>query len=144
MTDTFSKQQRHEAMSKIRSKDTEIEIQVRHWLYHHGIRYRKNCKDIAGTPDIAIKKYKTAIFIHGCFWHGHENCKNFRYPKTNPEFWRKKIESNVLRDSNSINLLTKSGWNVYVLWECQISSDFDKTMSNLLADIMKTMRERQA
>jgi DNA mismatch endonuclease (patch repair protein) len=92
MTDTFSKEKRHEVMSKIRGKDTKIEIKVRHWLYHHGIRYRKNCKDIAGKPDIAIKKYKIAIFIHGCFWHGHENCKYYRLPKSNTEFWKDKLK----------------------------------------------------
>ncbi|MDP3058513.1 MAG: very short patch repair endonuclease [bacterium] len=95
MTDTFSKEKRHEIMSKIRSKDTKIEIKVRHWLYQHGVRYRKNCNDIVGKPDIAIKKYKIAIFVHGCFWHGHENCKYYRLPKSNQEYWQDKLEKTL-------------------------------------------------
>lgn len=142
MADTFSKEKRHEVMSKIRSKDTKIEIQVRHWLYHHGIRYRKNCKDIPGKPDIAIKKYKIAIFVHGCFWHGHELCTNFCIPKSNVDFWRKKIETNRARDQKNINELTRLGWNVFVLWECQIESMFEETMENLLNQIAKIISSK--
>lgn len=135
MTDTFSKQKRHEVMSKIRSKDTKIEIQVRHWLYHHGIRYRKNCRDIPGKPDIAIKKYKIAIFVHGCFWHGHENCKYYRLPKSNVEYWQDKIRKNIDRDSNNVESLKRSGWNVFVVWECQVKSNFEAVMLDLLQEI---------
>lgn len=135
MTDTFSKEKRHEVMSKIRSKDTKIEIKVRHWLYHHGIRYRKNCKDIAGKPDIAIKKYKIAIFIHGCFWHGHENCKYYRLPKSNVDYWQNKIKKNIDRDLKNIDSLKRNGWNVFVIWECQLKKDFDKVMGELLLEI---------
>lgn len=137
MTDTFSKEKRHEVMSKIRSKDTKIEIKVRHWLYHHGIRYRKNCKDIAGKPDIAIKKYKIAIFIHGCFWHGHENCKLHHIPKSNVVYWQDKITKNVKRDQANLKKLHELGWNVYVIWECQVESDFDSTMETLLKEIFE-------
>lgn len=136
MTDTFSKEKRHEVMSKIRGKDTKIEIKVRHWLYHHGIRYRKNCKDIAGKPDIAIKKYKIAIFIHGCFWHGHENCKYYRLPKSNVEYWEDKIEKNKNRDREIIENLQSMGWNVFVVWECQVKSNFESVMESLLNEIL--------
>ena len=94
MADTFSKEKRHEIMSKVKSKDTKIEIKVRKWLYGHGVRYRKNCKNILGKPDISIKKYKIAIFVHGCFWHGHTGCPNFRLPKSNTIYWKNKIKKN--------------------------------------------------
>ena len=139
MVDIFSKDKRHDIMSKIKGKDTKIEIKVRHWLFHKGIRYRKNCKNILGRPDIAIKKYKIAIFIHGCFWHGHENCKLYRLPKSNTEFWKTKIEGNIHRDCNHIKLLKGSGWNVYVLWECQIKEDFEKTMNTLFDSLCQAM-----
>lgn len=141
MVDIFSKEKRHDVMSKIKGKDTQIEMKVRHWLFHKGIRYRKNCKDIIGKPDIAIKKYKIAIFVHGCFWHGHENCKLYRLPESNREFWKTKIEANIFRDCNNIGLLKESGWNVYVLWECQIKSDFEKNMCTLF-DSLCQAREK--
>lgn len=122
-------------MSKIRSKDTKIEIKVRHWLYHHGIRYRKNCKTIVGKPDIAIKKYKIAIFVNGCFWHGHDKCNKSRLPKSNLVFWKGKLETNKERDRANIETLEQMGWNVFVLWECQINSDFETVMTDLLDKI---------
>lgn len=137
MADCFSPQKRHEVMSKIRSKDTKIEIKVRQWLYHNGIRYRKNCKEIVGKPDIAIKKYKIAIFVHGCFWHGHENCKHAHLPKSNVEYWKEKIEKNKSRDLANWQGLKHMGWNAFVVWECQLKSDFEATMQNLLLDIIK-------
>jgi len=142
MADRISKEKRHEIMSKIRGKDTKIEIKVRHWLYHHGIRYRKNCKDIAGKPDVAIKKYKIAIFIHGCFWHGHETCKLFRLPKTNTEFWEDKISKNIERDKRNIEKLHKLGWNVFVIWECQLNTDFEHTMTILQDEILTIIKNQ--
>lgn len=142
MADTISKEKRHEVMSKIRSKDTQIEIKVRHWLYQHGIRYRKNCKDIPGRPDIAIKKYKIAIFIHGCFWHGHENCKISHVPKTRVEYWQAKINKNIHRDQSIIHKLHNLGWSTFVIWECQIESDFEVTMDNLLKDILAIIEKQ--
>jgi len=123
-------------MSKIRGEDTKIEIQVRHWLYHHGIRYRKNYDKIAGKPDIALTKYGIAIFIHGCFWHGHENCKLFRLPKTRVEFWRDKINKNKVRDQKNHEDSMKAGWWVFIIWECQIKTDFDGTMKTLFDNIL--------
>ena len=135
MADCFSIQKRSEIMSKIRSKDTKIEIKVRHWLYHHGIRYRKNCKTIVGKPDIAIKKYKIAIFVNGCFWHGHDECNKSRLPKSNLVFWKGKLETNKERDRANIETLEQMGWNVFVLWECQINSDFETVIPDLLDKI---------
>lgn len=135
MSDSLSKEKRSEVMSKIKNKDTKIEIQVRHWLYNQDIRYRKNCKSIVGNPDIAIRKYKIAIFVHGCFWHGHENCRNFRMPKSNIAYWENKIKKNIDRDLYNIEHLKKNGWNVFVIWDCQLKKDFNKTMSELLLEI---------
>ena len=136
MTDTISKEKRSETMSKIRGKDTKIEIQVRHWLHHHGIRYRKHCKDIAGSPDISIKKHKIAIFVHGCFWHGHEYCEISHIPKTRVEYWKNKIEKNKTRDRVNFEILINTGWHVFVVWECQLKFDFDRAMKNLLDNIL--------
>ena len=140
MVDIFSKEKRHDVMSKIKGKDTKIEMKVRHWLFHKGIRYRKTCKDIVGKPDIAIKKYKIAIFVHGCFWHGHDSCKYFRLPKSNHEYWQKKIENNKSRDFDNLEKLQRMGWNVFVVWECQIKSNFESTMGILLNEITKIMK----
>jgi len=143
MADTVSKEKRHEVMSKIRSKDTKIEIKVRHWLYHHGIRYRKNCKDIVGNPDIAIQKYKIAIFVHGCFWHGHEDCKIQHIPKSNVDFWENKIRKNIARDKENIEKLHILGWNVFMIWECQINSNFEFLMENLLKEILAIIENQK-
>lgn len=141
MVDTISKEKRHEVMSKIRSKDTKIEIKVRHWLYHHGIRYRKNCMDIPGKPDVAIKKYKIAIFLHGCFWHGHENCKLFKLPKSNTEFWEDKIDKNIIRDQKITEELQKNGWHVFILWECALNTNFEQVMESIYEKIMEIKGE---
>ncbi|MFA6308642.1 MAG: very short patch repair endonuclease [Clostridia bacterium] len=139
--DTFSKEKRHEIMSKIRGKDTKIEIKVRHWLYNNGIRYRKNCKNIAGKPDIAIKKYKIAIFVQGCFWHSHENCKYSRLPKSNLEYWEEKLNRNIARDSENTEALQRKGWHVFFVWECQVNSNFESSMMNLRYEILKIKKD---
>ena len=131
MADCFSKQKRREVMSKIKSKDTQIEIKVRHWLYHRGIRYRKNCNTIVGKPDIAIQKYKIAIFVHGCFWHAHEGCKYYRDPKSNAEYWIPKIQRNVERDKQAVRELTSMGWKVEIVWECELKKDAERRLDEL-------------
>lgn len=109
-------------MSKIRGKDTKPEIIVRKFLFSKGFRYRINDKRYPGTPDIILPKYQTIIFVNGCFWHGHENCKAAILPNTNTESWKKKISDNIARDKNNIQKLEKDGWKVITIWQCEIKS----------------------
>jgi len=118
--DIFTPEKRSEIMSKIRAKNTKPEILVRKFLYSKGFRYRLNVANLPGRPDIVINKYQIAIFIHGCFWHGHKNCKLFKYPKTNSEFWKAKIKSNRIRDLKNYNKLEHKNWNVIVIWGCEL------------------------
>lgn len=131
MPDKVTKKKRSEIMSHIRSKDTTIEISVRKWLYAKGLRYRKNTKSILGTPDLSIKKYKIAIFVNGCFWHGHENCKHFKLPQSNVEFWKEKIDRNIERDLKIVSSLENDGWLVILIWECELKKDFDGIMTKV-------------
>lgn len=105
-------------MSHVKSKDTKPELIVRQYLYSRGYRYRKNLRALPGTPDIVLKKYRVAIFIHGCFWHGHET--HLRMPKSNSEYWEKKIHRNRERDEENKELLRRLGWSVMTVWECQL------------------------
>lgn len=113
-------QQRHYCMSRIHGKATKPELMVRHWLWNHGYRYRLNVKSVPGKPDIVLRKYRTAIFVNGCFWHGHERCTLYKLPKSNTEFWISKIEHNKERDLKEYNVLYEAGWHVIVIWECQL------------------------
>ncbi len=121
MTDIFSKQKRSKIMSKISGKETKPEILVRKFLFSHGFRYRKNDKRYPGKPDIVLPKYKTIIFIHGCFWHGH-NCPAGKLPETNKSFWTKKIFGNIERDKRNKQELKKLGWNVITIWQCELKN----------------------
>ena len=114
-------------MSRIKGKDTSIEIKVRKRLFQDGFRYRKNVKELPGKPDIVLPKYKTVVFIHGCFWHRH-GCKEFHIPKTNPDFWNEKFQRNVTNDKKHYAELKESGWNVIIIWECEIEKRFDETI----------------
>ncbi|MDO5095340.1 MAG: very short patch repair endonuclease [Peptostreptococcaceae bacterium] len=111
---------RSENMSRVKSKNTQPEIYLRKILWKKGFRYRLNYKSLPGKPDIYISKYKTAIFINGCFWHMHENCKYSSIPKNNHEFWKKKLESNVERDKKNYKELANLGIKVIVVWTCEI------------------------
>jgi DNA mismatch endonuclease, patch repair protein len=113
----------HKIMSAIRSSDTKPEVLVRKYLFSKGIRYRKNDKRYPGHPDIVIPKYKSIVFVHGCFWHHHDCCKNFRMPKANQEYWIPKLERNRERDKCNIKSLSKSGWNVIIVWACELKTD---------------------
>ena len=125
-------QQRHYCMSRIRSKATKPELSVRHWLWSHNYRYRLNVKSVPGKPDIVLRKYRTAIFVNGCFWHGHEGCSKYIVPKSNREFWISKIERNRERDRKEYNALNEAGWQVAVIWECQLKkSVIDETMRSV-------------
>jgi len=133
MTDRITKEQRSKNMSHIRSKDTSIELKVRKYLFSLGYRYRVNYKELPGKPDIVFTKKKIAIFIHGCYWHGH-NC-NSRYAhvsKSNTDYWNTKIQRNQERDKRNIEQLGKDGWKVIVLWECEIKENFGSIQGNLI------------
>ena len=118
--DVHSKEVRSYNMSCIKGKGTKPEEMVRKYLFSHGFRYRKNDKRLPGTPDIVLPKYKTVIFVNGCFWHGHEGCKYFVWPKNNAEFWKAKILQNIERDKRDFERLENAGWKVIVVWECQL------------------------
>ena len=133
MTDHLSPEQRHLVMSHIRSRNTKPELKVRQWLWQHGYRYRLNVKSVPGKPDIVMRKYRTAIFVNGCFWHGHQaefrveslelrvkDSKCCKIPETNREFWVKKIRRNQERDQQNYQLLRDNGWQVITVWECQL------------------------
>ena len=148
MTDTMTAEQRHRCMSHIRSRDTKPELKVRRWLWHHGYRYRLNVKSVPGKPDIVMRPYRTAIFVNGCFWHGHnvqfstaliensklksekvaelgaaliENSACCKIPQSNRAFWVAKIRRNQERDQRHYQLLQENGWQVIVVWECQLT-----------------------
>ena len=122
MADIKTKESRSYNMSKITGKDTKPEEIVRKYLFSRGFRYRKNDRKLPGTPDLVLPKYRTVIFVNGCFWHGHKGCKYFVWPKSNAEFWRKKIETNIARDRRNEIQLKNMGWNVLVVWECELRS----------------------
>lgn len=119
-------------MSRIKGKNTKPEEIVRKYLFSKGFRYRKNDKRLPGTPDIVLPKYKTVIFVNGCFWHGHEACRYFVWPKDNADFWKKKIEDNISRDKNVIEMLKRQNWAVIVVWECELKK---QTLSRTLQKI---------
>lgn len=135
MTDNISKERRSFVMSRVRSRDTKPEKIVRSVLFSMGFRFRLCQKNLPGKPDIVLKKYKTVIFVHGCFWHGHENCKNARIPKSNIDFWKGKIERNKQRFEEVSRQLREQGWNVVVIWECEIRKHFEDAMKKLIETI---------
>ena len=137
MSDIFPRAKRSVIMSKISGKETKPEVMVRKYLFAKGFRYRKNVKDLPGKPDIVLSKYKTVIFVNGCFWHGHENCKYFRLPKTRTEWWKEKINRNKQRDTEQKATLENLGWKVMTVWECEIKKDKGQCLNNILETIAK-------
>lgn len=131
-TDIFSPEKRSEIMSRVRHKGTAAELQVRSALHRAGFRFRLHRKDLPGTPDIVLPKYRIAIFVHGCFWHCHSGCKHSVLPKTNTEFWKNKFERNKARDEKVRLELIKIGWKVLIIWECQT-----KTLPEIVRDIRR-------
>ena len=119
MADNHTKKQRSMNMSHIRSTNSKPEETVRKYLFSQGLRYRKNVRKLPGCPDIVLKKYRTVIFVNGCFWH-HHDCGRFVWPSTNEEYWHKKIDRNVERDKEDQQALEELGWQVLVIWECQL------------------------
>ena len=118
--DKLTKEQRHHCMASIRGKNTGPEIMVRKFLFSRGFRCRLNHPRLPGHPDIVMRKYRTCIFVNGCFWHGHDNCRYFVLPKTNTEFWKAKIERNRARDIEEQRKLASMGWHCITVWECQL------------------------
>jgi len=130
--DIWNKDKRSECMSKIRSKNTKPELALRKALFARGFRYRVNDTKLTGKPDIVLPKYKTVIFLHGCFWHRHEGCKYAYTPKTNTKFWIEKITSNSERDKINLQKLTDLGWNVITVWECEIRHTYKHDLTPLV------------
>lgn len=130
--DVHNKATRSYNMSRIKGKDTKPEMLVRRFLFTQGFRYRLHLKTLPGKPDIVLPKYKTIIFIHGCFFHGHENCRYFKVPATRTEWWLDKINGNKKRDSENEKLLTDMGWRVITIWECELKpKQFQSTLELL-------------
>lgn len=134
MADVHSPSVRSYNMSRIKGRNTKPEMLVRKFLFSKGFRYRLHVKSLPGKPDIVLPKYKTVIFIHGCFWHGHENCKKFVIPKTRTEFWLEKIKTNISNDMNNAKKLRNYGWKVLIVWECML--DDNNTLSTLMKNVI--------
>jgi DNA mismatch endonuclease (patch repair protein) len=129
-------EQRFKCMSHNRAKNTGPELRLRNTLWHLGFRYRVNVKHLPGSPDIVLPKYRTVIFVHGCFWHGHKDCKNASTPKTNTDFWKAKITRNQQRDQEVWRQLEAKGWAVIIVWECQLKKAvLEETIARVEAEI---------
>ena len=133
MADVHSKEMRSKNMAAIKAKNTKPEMLVRRFLHANGYRYRLHDKRLPGKPDIVLPKYKTVIFVHGCFWHGHEGCKYYVVPKTRTEWWLNKINCNIANDKKALGALKKQRWRIINLWECDLKPvKISKSLTNLL------------
>ena len=138
--DVHDKETRSYNMSCIKGKNTKPEEIVRKYLFSQGFRYRKNDKKLPGTPDIVLPQYKTVIFVNGCFWHGHDGCRYFVVPKTNTEFWMNKVSTNIERDNRKQEALKELGWNVIVLWECELKQKLVESTLECLKEKLTELR----
>ncbi|MCR5710583.1 MAG: very short patch repair endonuclease [Bacteroidales bacterium] len=137
-------EQRFVCMSHNKAKNTTPEISLRHALWHRCFRYRMNDKRLPGKPDIVLPKYRTVVFIHGCFWHGHKNCKYYTVPKTNTEFWTAKVARNQARDQKVWRELEAAGWSVIIVWECELKkAKFQDTINRVEAEIKAAGEKHQ-
>ena len=118
--DIFSQKKRSEVMARVRSKDTGPELAVRRFMHARGLRFRLHRRDLPGCPDLVFPSRRVVVFVHGCFWHRHPGCKRSTMPTTNASFWQAKFEATVARDAASLAALNMAGWNVLVVWECQV------------------------
>lgn len=145
MSDFMTPEQRYKCMSSIKGKNTKPEMIVRRYLHAHGFRYGLHNKKLPGKPDIVLRKYKTVIFVHGCFWHGHDGCKFNRIPKSNTEYWAPKIKGNKERDIINQSLLFQKGWNVITIWECDLinKDKREDTLSKLIISLKKILLSSQ-
>lgn len=146
MTDVMTPEQRRRNMAAIKGKDTKPEMIVRKYLFSRGLRFRVQVRKLPGTPDIVLPKYKTVVFVNGCFWHGHDGCKYFRLPKSNVEFWKEKIEKNIERDTRNEAELKALGWRVIRVWECDIKAitareEYLQSLYNTIINPFRTYSE---
>ena len=145
MPDTLSIIQRKALMSRIRAQDTTPELVIRHALWHQGFRYRVNDKRLPGKPDVVLPKYHTVVFVHGCFWHGHKDCKYYTVPETNKEFWVAKVTRNQERDQEVWRKLEAKGWNVIIVWECQLKkANLEETIDRVAEEIVRNGEDYRA
>lgn len=145
MADRMTRQQRSECMSHIHSKGTKPEIIVCRELFKRGFRFRKNVRKLPGTPDIVLSRYRTAIFVNGCFWHGHKGCPNFTIPQTNAGFWNAKIENNRARDLYNIQMLEALEWSVITVWECEVKPvSIAETIKNVVRELEQNKTKWEA
>mgnify|MGYP001598542038 CR=1 FL=1 len=137
VADVHDSKTRSYNMSKIKGKDTRPEMIVRRFLWANGFRYRLHDKRLPGKPDIVLKKYRTVILVHGCFWHGHQGCKYFKWPSTRTEWWKAKIQRTIEKDKEDIEALGKLGWRVIVVWECGLKGkEMGPTLVHLIGEIL--------
>ena len=122
MADNLSSEERSRLMARVKRKDTSIEKKVRSYLHGKGYRFRKHVAGLPGTPDVVLPRFKAAIFVHGCFWHGHEGCRKSRLPTTRREFWEEKRRANLERDTRKVNELIERGWRVAIAWQCALET----------------------
>lgn len=140
--DVFTREKRSEIMSLVSGKNTKPELIVRSLLHNMGYRFRLHRSDLPGTPDITLPKHKKVIFVHGCFWHGHKGCRRSKRPTTNKKFWREKLDKNIERDKLSIRDIKKLGWEVLVVWTCEVN-DMTKLKNKLLSFLENPQKQKQ-
>lgn len=141
MPDKITNRQRSNNMRAIKGKDTSLELQVRKWLWNNGYHYRKNVKGLPGTPDIVLSKYRTVIFVNGCFWHHHFRCRLAVIPKTRVEYWTNKINRNVENDIRNQRLLEQDDWLVITVWECELKEAFEYRMTDVKYQLDERLKE---
>ncbi len=133
--DSITPEHRSWNMAQIKGKDTKIEVKVRQYLFSKGFRFRKNDKRFPGKPDVVLPKYKTVIFVNGCFWHRHQGCRLATTPKTNIEFWQNKFDKNIENDKKHNQQLIEMGWTPITIWECELKKDFVKVMEKIVQEL---------
>jgi DNA mismatch endonuclease Vsr len=135
MADTLTSERRSWNMSRIRGRDTAPEMLLRSLLHRAGFRFRLHAKQLPGRPDVVLPRYRTAIFVHGCFWHRHPGCRNATSPTTRREFWQEKFEGNVSRDARNRAALEAAGWTVLTVWECELKADAEGVVRRLACEL---------
>ena len=135
MADSLAKERRSWNMSRIRGRNTGPELRLRSLLHRAGFRFRLHAKQLPGSPDAVLPKYRTAIFVHGCFWHRHPGCRNATMPSTRREFWREKFDGNISRDLRNQAALVAAGWTVLTIWECELKADAEGVVRRLADEL---------